>query len=260
MTHTCIYCGLVEETVIPALGHAWDVLNGQYVAPTCTTEGSWTFDCARCGDDLVVTVPVSAHVYTTVYTQGTSCCDPSREVEICINCGAEGKETLTPVYRPTINQVTTNVAFIPSTDGKGYVLVKADKMTVGEFKTNFYGGITVYNKKGEKMFDSEYIGTASYIICDGCDSKFVISVVGDVNGDGKLSSLDYMYVKRVVFNKDALYGAMLAAADVNVDCKINSIDYAMLKKHLMYRYDIYENLPTWEEIEKNGLVTDDIRG
>ncbi len=282
--HTCIFCNTVVEETVPALGHAWDLNNGEYVAPTCVKNGSMTFTCTKCGATLVIDIPATnvhtwgnaeilkpatcsekgkvqytclvcgevdvqdidttdAHVWVDVHEEGFNCCNPTVDYEICALCGLTQNMTTEDIYYPTLRGNAPNMAFID-----GYLIVKIDRMTVGEFKSNF-DSITVYNKKGELMDDSDYIGTDCTFVCDACGEVFTVAVIADINGDGKVNSLDYMYVKRYVMGAHKLTGAMLAAADVNVDCKVNVIDYSMEKLHVMYRYDIYENFPEWETIE-----------
>ena len=53
---------------------------------------------------------------------------------------------------------------------------------------------------------------------------------GDINGDGKVSSVDYMLVKRQVLRKNVLNKEQLLAADVNGDGRVNAADYMILKR------------------------------
>lgn len=56
---------------------------------------------------------------------------------------------------------------------------------------------------------------------------------GDVNGDGKISSMDYVLVKNHILNIKKLTGAGAKAADVNGDGKITSIDYVLIKNDIL---------------------------
>lgn len=53
---------------------------------------------------------------------------------------------------------------------------------------------------------------------------------GDVNGDGKVTPIDYAMVKRFVLGKYRLSEIGLVAADVNGDGRVNPIDYIILKR------------------------------
>ncbi len=56
---------------------------------------------------------------------------------------------------------------------------------------------------------------------------------GDVNGDGKVSSLDYIQIKNHIMQVKILNGASLLRADVNGDGKVSSLDYIKVKNHIM---------------------------
>ena len=58
-----------------------------------------------------------------------------------------------------------------------------------------------------------------------------VVVKGDVNGDGKILSSDYLTLKRVFSGIIKLEGAYRNAADINSDSKINSTDYLLLKSY-----------------------------
>lgn len=53
---------------------------------------------------------------------------------------------------------------------------------------------------------------------------------GDVNGDGKVSSVDYMLVKRQVLRKNVLNKEQFSAADINGDGRVNAADYMIVKR------------------------------
>ena len=56
---------------------------------------------------------------------------------------------------------------------------------------------------------------------------------GDVNNDGKISSLDYVLVKNHILSIKKLSGASATAADVNKDGKISSLDYVLIKNDIL---------------------------
>ena len=56
---------------------------------------------------------------------------------------------------------------------------------------------------------------------------------GDVNGDGKVSALDYVAIKNHITGSKTLTGDNLAAADVNGDGKISALDYVRVKNIIL---------------------------
>lgn len=66
-----------------------------------------------------------------------------------------------------------------------------------------------------------------------------IVVLGDLNGNGKIDTTDYMLLKRSVLGTYPLNAVRKLAADITGDGKITSVDYAMLKRHCLGTYNIY---------------------
>ena len=56
---------------------------------------------------------------------------------------------------------------------------------------------------------------------------------GDVNNDGKISSMDYVLVKNHILDIKKLNGSAAIAADVNGDNKISSMDYVLIKNDIL---------------------------
>lgn len=56
---------------------------------------------------------------------------------------------------------------------------------------------------------------------------------GDVNGDGQITSLDYIKIKNHIMETKILSGGELERADVNKDGSITSLDYIKIKNHIM---------------------------
>lgn len=56
---------------------------------------------------------------------------------------------------------------------------------------------------------------------------------GDVNGDNKVTSLDYIKIKNEIMGSKKLSSDELIRADVNGDQKVSSLDYILVKKIIM---------------------------
>lgn len=65
------------------------------------------------------------------------------------------------------------------------------------------------------------------------ECTFLISINGDANGDGKISSVDYVLVKNHILNISKMKGSKSFSADVNNDEKISSVDYVLIKNHIL---------------------------
>ncbi len=65
------------------------------------------------------------------------------------------------------------------------------------------------------------------------------SLLGDVNGDGKISAIDYLLLKRHVLRRGTLSAKAKMAGDVNEDGKISALDFVMVKRHVLKTYDLH---------------------
>ena len=80
---------------------------------------------------------------------------------------------------------------------------------------------------------SKTFGTGAKITYEG--KTYTLVMLGDVNGDGKVKSTDYILIKNYIMDskKSALTGQKLTAADVNGDGKVKSTDYVLIKSYIM---------------------------
>ena len=74
--------------------------------------------------------------------------------------------------------------------------------------------LKVYNSKGAVSF------------------QYTVVLLGDVNGDGQIASVDYIRLKKHMSGALTLTGASLAAADLDGDGSVNTTDYIRLRRYL----------------------------
>lgn len=117
-----------------------------------------------------------------------------------------------------------------------YNIVVGEKVSLSAYLSNFTNSdLIVLDSKG-KPFTGSYITTGCTVnaYVDGVlADRYVIVVVGDVNGDGLLTSSDYLLLKRHIVVEEALSGAYLKAGDVNLDGKVTASDYLLLKQQIL---------------------------
>ncbi len=249
VSFSCVICDDVVQTVSAELEiqktDATCGAAGEIIYTATVTFGGKTYT-----DIKTVEIPATgAHTYVTEEIEGTDCHHPSIKRVVCSVCGEVKSEETTDVYYPPLTGKEQDVAFISN-----ILVVKIEKMTVAAFKTNFYEDVTVYDKNGNKLSDSDYVGTNGTFTCGYCGTEFTIAVIGDVNGDGVVNPKDYMMIKRYVLDTYELTGAPLAAADVNVSLKVDAKDYMMVKLYVLDKYDFYRNVPDWDTV--SHLVTE----
>lgn len=76
--------------------------------------------------------------------------------------------------------------------------------------------------------------TVEILINNEKSYNYLISILGDVNGDGKISALDYVKIKNHIMKTNVMNNEVnLIAADVNDDSKISALDYVRIKNRIM---------------------------
>lgn len=78
------------------------------------------------------------------------------------------------------------------------------------------------------------------IAVNGSTSKYTAVIRGDLNGDGKLSALDYVKLRNYLDKKSVLSGAYLQGADTSGDGRTSALDYVKLRNHLDRKSEIVQ--------------------
>lgn len=112
-----------------------------------------------------------------------------------------------------------------------YIIINAEMLTVegllSQVKTS---GVACTLSSGNN------VGTGTKLqLKSGSEvlSELTIILPGDVDGDGEISSFDYLKVKRYILGNDTLKDAYLTAADTDKDKVIDSVDYLNIKRHII---------------------------
>lgn len=251
----CNRCGeeIARETVItPARGHRNDITIKNEVPATCTTAGSYDEErfCNVCGhtETEKVTVPATGHtpadavkeneVPATETTPGSY-----DKVVYCSVCNTElSRETITiPVggFQGTtvggsytsFNSDTDTIAIALFAEGEEtalQTLSKTGNTGTYEFENVEDGTYTIIITKNNHV-------TRFYtvVVSDGTavTQDLKIHLKGDINGDGKVNSIDVARANAHARSVTALTGYELDCADVTGDGKANSIDVAKMNAH-----------------------------
>ena len=77
----------------------------------------------------------------------------------------------------------------------------------------------------------ELFGTGAKVTIG--EQEYTIVMIGDINGDGKISPADYVKIKNNIMGTNSLEGVFNIAADVNGDSKVTPADYVKVKNHIM---------------------------
>ena len=106
--------------------------------------------------------------------------------------------------------------------------------TVKEFIENCEsnGEIKIFDIDGNELSEEDKIGTGMTLTVSG-QLMHKLAVIGDVNGDGKISVTDLAKLKLAYIGTKILEDEYLLAADVNYDKKLSITDIAQLKQYLI---------------------------
>ncbi len=81
-----------------------------------------------------------------------------------------------------------------------------------------------------------------------CYVHLIAVVKGDVDGDGKVNSSDFIKARYSFLGINELTEIEFMAADVNDDGKVNSTDFMQIRKHFLNLYEIYaDKAPAYDE-------------
>ena len=114
-----------------------------------------------------------------------------------------------------------------------------DEMTVQKIKdkiTTIYE-IQIYDSKGNLLQDNEFAGTGSVIriLQNGqIIIEYNIILYGDVNGDGKINSVDLLVLQRHILEIEKFSGVFLKAGNIRKDGKNpSSLDSLLIQRHIL---------------------------
>ena len=132
---------------------------------------------------------------------------------------------------PTIETTDYNVGqFITGID-----LNTTPKSFAEKFKVK-NGTMKLFNADGSEKTDG-ILGTGNVVkIYDTAGAEklsYKIVIYGDVNGDGRINSIDISRIQKHILKLSTLEGCYLLASDVSRDTKSNSIDISRIQKHIL---------------------------
>lgn len=136
-----------------------------------------------------------------------------------------------------------NIQFKPGSffyEKSGYVCGVPKDVMRGIFTTNFKDGAKVVDSDGNEVAETSFVGTGNRVKA-GCDA--VVVVTGDVSGDGRNNSVDYLRIKKNVMGRYELKGEFMMAADANADGAVTKEDCAeFMKAFTGTEENLYSNM------------------
>ena len=107
---------------------------------------------------------------------------------------------------------------------------------ISNIETNY--DIVIYNKKGEVLLDYPLVGTGCKIELKNDQNKVVakydVIVYGDINGDGKINSIDLLVLQKHILEIEPLQGVFFKAGNISKNGKKpSSVDSLHIQRHIL---------------------------
>ena len=148
-----------------------------------------------------------------------------------INVVYEGEHVfgLSKLVKDDVNKILENITVNTKVKDLYSTTTNNDDLEIYTSKN-----VLIYSK--DIVDDSTLLSTGQYVTfySGGNKLKYIISVLGDTNGDSKINSLDYVKIKNHIMETKEIEGQeYLSAADYNTDKKISSLDYVKIRNYIM---------------------------
>ena len=189
--YKCKVCGHTYTDEIKATGHKWD--NGVIARPaTKTRKGIMKYTCNVCGETRNEDIPMIGDNETPT--------DPVTPVEPTVKVEIKDGET-----GVTMNESAKYFKVIPT---------KVAGLTFAEFKAMFKTAPEI------KSADTDNVKTSDSADVNG--EAYIIILLGDIDGNGKINATDARLILRIAAKLDASTDTKLLAGDLNGDGKISA--------------------------------------
>ena len=171
-----------------------------------------------------------------VFTAKSDMTVSARYIRVHYNLGGARFRWSSEISVLGTGSIPENEHRITEADGVKYIRDFENGAELSDVFSAFGGRkITVRNAKGNEK-TTGMIGTGD-IITDG-ESEYVAVVRGDLSGDGKINTGDYVALRRAILNQVRLSKAQELAGDIDKNGKLQAKDYIVLRKFLLKLVDI----------------------
>lgn len=227
----CSDCGAEmsrKKVTVPAIGHNYKPIST--VAPNCLNDGYTIYKCENCGDtynsDFVEKLPHN-------FVNGVcSQCGHFIESKHNYDNNTDESWTISYPYADSISLVFSELTETEA-DTDFICLYDYEEKEIGRFSGTKLAGQTI-NITGDTVTikfttnsENTYYGFALTEIIPYYDI-----ILGDVNGDGKITINDATLLQKYLNDSIELNNAQLKAADVNQNGKITVQDVTEIQKYI----------------------------
>lgn len=184
-------------------------------AAGCTADGKQLYTCSKCGETKTQTIAALGHDYGAwIVVTPATCVSDGVQRCVCSRCSAQ-KET--PIKASGVH-----------TWDDGEIIAAATCTTDGKIRYTC-------RQCGEEQTDIIPCSGHSYTNgkCSVCGAADPGLLLGDLNGDGAVSSADAVLLSRALAGLVDLTAVQRAAADLNGDGAVSSADIVLLARRLV---------------------------
>ena len=248
-----VFTGMPDKTSLPSSGSPNNYLstlsvNGSYLFDKATTKT--TFEIVT--DDTTKSVNIDAtkvnEMATISGTGSVSIPNDKNTIKVVVTAANGDKRTYTITItkkksEDTLKQVALDISEILRTlsiknDGiyiYGYELGTDVSKIIKSITDKEKLATVTYVDKNSKIKTNGIIASGDKISIktDREEKSYTFIIYGDVNGDGKITSADYIAIKNHIMDVKKLSTFEQKCADASKDGKVSSADYIAIKNHIM---------------------------
>jgi len=150
------------------------------------------------------------------------------------------------LYSQPITVVVGDIPELTLNDDKfkvenGVLYGATPKLTVKDLLSKIVNAsdVKVYDASGKLVTDENALVGNGFVLSYR-DIDTTVQLRGDIDGNGKLESKDYLMLKRAILGTFELSDVQKLASDADGNGKGETKDYLMLKRHILGTFDIYK--------------------
>ena len=235
-TYTCKVCGdSYQADKTPVKAHDY---NAVVTEATCAAEGFTTYTCKVCGDSYQADkTPVKDHDYNIVVTAPT-CTEGGFSVYTCKTCSDTATKDITEALNHDFDAngecsrcdetIDVSISFkdaVYVVDNEAKIVYVKKTVKSGEMLADVVSGNwVVCDSEGTALAEDKQVVTCNVIKAEKSDLAYTISILGDVNCDGKVNALDARSVLRVAAQLDEKTEVFVIAGDCDGKAGISAMD------------------------------------
>ena len=121
-------------------------------------------------------------------------------------------------------------------NNSGYITNIGINKNIDSFKKEFDAKISIIVKNRDNSIkNTGFIGTNDIVVFkyNGEEVIYRTVIYGDINGDGKINTLDLLIIQKQILNLKSLTTFEYIAADVSRDNKVNTLDLLKVQKDIL---------------------------